>query len=252
MRARLIFVVSAIMIASTIYSQTATQELGKPRRPPKEVSSPGVRTPTTFPRSDLEIREDTRPLTAARLPAFNQDRVFGNLNSAFGEVERIVSDGRPELYSDFKAARVDFEKLTAFKGEPLPNLTLWSLIEDAGMIREYATTRDQKYAAAAFKHVRSIARAKNPADKANVTVITVNNRGRRRNGFEICYTAAEWSDLANPPTLTFPKPSGSSENLPKTNWTFWSRNFQDPSKVGPKTSKSVDGEETLSIGIPPN
>ena len=202
--------------------------------------------PSTPPRSG-----DDTGITSAGLPALPQAQVFANLNLAFrnDSIDKRLAMQKA-FVPEFEAARENFEKISALEKKTLPKVLLWTLNADAEMIQYYAIGGDEKYATAAFNHLNSVARAPDPENEANVTVITVNHQGQRQDGFQICYLPAEWEGLSVSP-LVFPNPSGSSETLPKTNWMFWSKDFVNSSKVGAKTSKNIDKNQSLSIGIPP-
>jgi hypothetical protein len=241
---RLLILVSMMLIAVT--ANTHTTILKQP--PKKESSKPEVRITPSFPETDTTadqkalLRENG--MTLARLPVLPQEKVFEDLRSAIGDIE---SD--PKLFEQVTQAKAELDELQSAKAESASKLVLWSLNKDALMINLYKTTRDKTYAKAAFENVRTIEAiaSSDSTQKATVTVETL-----PRNGFEVCYTWAEWAELKDPPFLCFANPSQSSENLPKNvNYSFWSRDIQDQKKVGGKTPKFIDGDKTFSIGSPP-
>ena len=213
------------------------------KQPPTKGSAPIIRTPPTFPDS---MKQEDASTSRSDLQSLKQEKVFQDLNSTLMAVQNQLP---AELTVRYKAAKDELDRLNA-RGVTLPKIILWSLNEDAKLIRKYKSTEKREYASAAFTHIQNVARAEDSAEEVKVTVVTVNSQGRRRNGFEVCYTATEWVDLDDPPTQTFGYPSKSTENLPKTNWTFWSRDFNDRAKVGDKSAKRIDKDQTVSIGIP--
>jgi hypothetical protein len=205
----------------------------------------------TYAQSRTSSTIPQRSLTIQQIPELKTVPVLSNLNQAFNSfnVESVPDDIR-ELYGEAKS---DLIKLDSLRNNDarLPKMILWGLDQDADLLREYQKTKDSSFARAALTHVRHIANVNVQAAEVQVTAHTVNARGRRKRGYEICYTYAEWADLANPPILTFPNPSSSSELLPQADYVFWSRSFQDANKEGPKTPKKIEADtRDISMGIP--
>jgi|KBSSwiStaDraftv2_1062776.scaffolds.fasta_scaffold207451_3 hypothetical protein len=216
-------------------------------KPPDVDRLPSLTTPPTFPASEAGRSDKTTSITAAKLPVVQQEKVYSNLNEAFERAKNIRTF-QGSLASKLELAKADYENLLGRRDKPIPNLLLWTLNGDAELVRHYARTGQAKYAIAAFNHLRSLASA-GVQGEANVTVVTVNGKGKPEGGYQICYLPAEWVDLNISPTV-FPSPSDSSETLPKANWAFWSRDFQDQKREGHRTTKFIDKDQNLSIGIP--
>jgi len=246
MKLQILLIFLVLTLSATAFSQ---EKLKTTAQPPGNPSLP--MTPPIFGPSAKKA-DSPAAFSIASLPAIQTDSVSENVRKAMDVAREPKMGISEELRKKFDEADSNRQQIFAFRAKSLPKVLLWTLYGDAELIRHFSTTGNEKFAFAAFNHLATVANWANASDgarAANVTVTTVDSHGQSQGGFQICYLPSDWASLNINP-LVFPDPSKSSETLPKTNWTFWSRDFQDPSKVGVQTPKNIDKDQTFSIGIP--